>query len=133
MSPAQPPRFPSWLLRRFPDGPRRESLIGDLDEQFARGRSSFWYWRQVLSAILVTCWRHSPVRIYPRGLLVFVLFCALTVWLSNWRLVVALQPLVIGPVLVFLIMFIRFIRKRRRSPGTRVQAVIDSFEKGGPG
>ena len=70
------------------------------------------------------------MRIYPRGLLVFVLFCVLTVWLSNWRLVVALQPLVIGPVLVFLIMFIR---KRRRSPGTRVQAVIDSFEKGGPG
>jgi len=27
--------------------------MGDLDEQFARGRSSSWYWRQVLSAILV--------------------------------------------------------------------------------
>jgi hypothetical protein len=28
-------------------------LIGDLDEQFAGGRSSSWYWRQVLAAIIV--------------------------------------------------------------------------------
>lgn len=53
MSTAQLPRLASWLLRRLASGPKRESLIGDLDEQFARGRSSSWYWRQVLSAILV--------------------------------------------------------------------------------
>ncbi len=53
MNTAQRPRLASWLLRRFVAGPQRESLIGDLDEQFVRGRSSFWYWRQVLSAILV--------------------------------------------------------------------------------
>jgi hypothetical protein len=50
---AQPPRLASWLLRRLAGGSKRESLIGDLDEQVARGRSSSWYWRQVLSAILV--------------------------------------------------------------------------------
>ena len=53
MSAAQRPRLASWLLRRFVAGPHRESLFGDLDEQFVRGRSSFWYWRQVLSAVLV--------------------------------------------------------------------------------
>ena len=53
MSTAQRPRLASWLLRRFVAGPHRESLFGDLDEQFMRGRSSLWYWRQVLSAILV--------------------------------------------------------------------------------
>ena len=54
MSPAQPPRLASWLLRCFVAGPQRQSLIGDLDEQFARGRSSLWYWRQVATAILAS-------------------------------------------------------------------------------
>jgi hypothetical protein len=53
MSVTQPPRLASWLLRRFARGPKRESLAGDLDEQFARGRPASWYWRQVLSAILI--------------------------------------------------------------------------------
>lgn len=53
MSTAQRPRLASWLLRRFVAGPQRESLIGDLDERFVSGRSSLWYWRQVVSAILV--------------------------------------------------------------------------------
>ena len=53
MSVTQPPRLANWLLRRFACVPKRESLAGDLDEQFARGRPAFWYWRQVLSAILI--------------------------------------------------------------------------------
>jgi hypothetical protein len=35
MSTARLPRAASWLLRRLACGPQRESLIGDLDEQFA--------------------------------------------------------------------------------------------------
>lgn len=53
MSSSRPPRLASWLVRRFAGGPQRESLIGDLNEQFARGRSSGWYWRQVVSALFV--------------------------------------------------------------------------------
>jgi hypothetical protein len=53
MSPARVPAVAYWLLRRFAGGPTRESLIGDIDEQFARGRSSLWYWRQVMYAISV--------------------------------------------------------------------------------
>jgi hypothetical protein len=32
--------------------PHADSLVGDLEEQFARGRSPLWYWRQVISAML---------------------------------------------------------------------------------
>jgi hypothetical protein len=47
------PQLVTWLLQRLASGPNRESLIGDLTEQYQRGRSVTWYWRQVLTAILV--------------------------------------------------------------------------------
>ena len=49
----QPPRVATWLAQRLMSGPRRESLLGDLIEQYRQGRSGIWYWRQVLGAILV--------------------------------------------------------------------------------
>ena len=67
MSAVPPPRLASCLLRRLVGGPTRESLIGDIDQQFARGRTSSWYWRQVLLAILVDVARgfrhHKPLAI----------------------------------------------------------------------
>jgi hypothetical protein len=41
------------LAQRLVSGPRRESLLGDLVEQYRQGRSGIWYWRQVLAAILI--------------------------------------------------------------------------------
>ena len=52
MTATRPPAVANWLVTRFVGGPMRESLIGDIDEQFARGRSASWYWRQVPAAIL---------------------------------------------------------------------------------
>ena len=49
----QPPQVATWLAQRLVSGPRRESLLGDLIEQYREGRSGIWYWRQVLIAILV--------------------------------------------------------------------------------
>lgn len=49
----QPPLVATWLAQRLISGPRRESLLGDLIEQYRQGRSGIWYWRQVLAAILV--------------------------------------------------------------------------------
>ena len=49
----QPPRVATWLAQRLVSGPRRESLLGDLIEQYRQGRSGIWDWRQVLAAILV--------------------------------------------------------------------------------
>jgi len=39
------------LFERLASGPNRESLGGDLAEQYRGGRSSAWYWRQVLLAV----------------------------------------------------------------------------------
>jgi hypothetical protein len=48
-----PPRFATWLLQRCLRGRHVESLIGDLLELQQAGRSRWWYWRQVLTAIFV--------------------------------------------------------------------------------
>lgn len=51
------------LLLRF--GPRDESVVGDLIEEYGSGRSRVWYWRQILSAILLTTRRElgaDPLR-----------------------------------------------------------------------
>jgi hypothetical protein len=48
----RPPRLAEWLLTRAP-GPLTDALAGDLAEEFTRGRSRVWYWRQVLAAVAV--------------------------------------------------------------------------------
>jgi hypothetical protein len=50
---ASPPRLATWLLRRLASGPKRESLEGDLVEQYQQHRSTVWFWRQVLLAIVL--------------------------------------------------------------------------------
>jgi hypothetical protein len=47
-----PPIFATWLLQHLGDPYRREALIGDLIEEYRRGRSNAWYWRQVSFAAL---------------------------------------------------------------------------------
>jgi hypothetical protein len=49
----EPPRVSTWLLERLAPRYRRESLVGDLREQVHRGRSVWWYRRQVVGTILV--------------------------------------------------------------------------------
>ena len=44
------PRGTSWQLRQV-SGYRAESLIGDLAEQYASGRGTLWYYRQVIIAV----------------------------------------------------------------------------------
>jgi hypothetical protein len=45
----KPPRLATWLLERL-DG--SSAVVGDLVERYQRGRSSSWFWRQALSAII---------------------------------------------------------------------------------
>jgi hypothetical protein len=47
----KPPIYATGLLLRL--GPQDESFIGDLVEEYAAGRSRAWYWRQVLSAVVL--------------------------------------------------------------------------------
>jgi hypothetical protein len=54
MTHRQPPRVAKWLLDHLVSGRHRESLIGDLDEQLARGRSPLWFWKQAFTTIALT-------------------------------------------------------------------------------
>jgi hypothetical protein len=53
MSPENPPAMATWMLEHLTPGRTNEALAGDLLEEFRRGRSASWYWRQVLGAIVV--------------------------------------------------------------------------------
>ena len=50
MNSAKPPRLAAWILEHFGPELHQEALAGDLNEALAQGRSSAWYWRQVLAA-----------------------------------------------------------------------------------
>ncbi len=54
MRSSEPPALATWMLEHLTLGDRKESLAGDLLEEFQRRRSVVWYWRQVLGAILVS-------------------------------------------------------------------------------
>lgn len=62
-----PPRLASWLLEHL--GPRyqRESLAGDLFEEFQQRRSYAWYWRQVLIAIVAERVVHAAALLSRLG------------------------------------------------------------------
>ena len=48
-----PPALATWLLEHFASDYQRESLVGDLIEQYHQGASRFWYWKQVVAALFV--------------------------------------------------------------------------------
>ena len=52
MKSPQPPAVATWLLLHFASEQNRDALAGDLIEEYRRGRSESWYWRQVLIAIV---------------------------------------------------------------------------------
>ncbi len=52
----RPPSLAIWLLQHVLGGEKRESLVGDLVEQYARGRSDTWFWRQTAAALAVAAW-----------------------------------------------------------------------------
>jgi hypothetical protein len=45
------------MLKHLPPGRQNEALAGDLLEEFVHGRSAIWYWRQVMVAIVIRCYR----------------------------------------------------------------------------
>jgi hypothetical protein len=53
MRPNDPPAIATWMLEHLTRGRKNEALVGDLLEEFRRGRSATWYWRQVLVAVAV--------------------------------------------------------------------------------
>ena len=53
MKPTHPPSLATKLLEAFVPPRTSDALLGDLIEQYARGRSRAWYWRQVLLALVI--------------------------------------------------------------------------------
>jgi hypothetical protein len=54
---SEPPRLADRLLMRFLPASRTETLVGDLHEQYQRGRSRGWYWHQVIEAVVLSLTR----------------------------------------------------------------------------
>jgi hypothetical protein len=86
MSIAPPPRVATWLLERLASGPKRESLIGDLAEQYRRGRSSGWYWRQVFMALLVSTTRdiRGHKLVVVRAVVISWMFLIPWIFFTGW-------------------------------------------------
>jgi hypothetical protein len=59
-----PPRMASWLLRHLGPSYGRDSLAGDLFEEYQAGKTRAWYWRQVLAAAWIA--RTEAIRIQWR-------------------------------------------------------------------
>jgi hypothetical protein len=58
-----PPRLATWLLNHLGPAYRRESLVGDLLEEYQQDRSPIWYWRQTGAAVLIGAARLFRIRI----------------------------------------------------------------------
>jgi hypothetical protein len=50
---SNPPSIATWMLKHLTLGKKNEALAGDLLEEFRRGRTATWYWRQVLMVIVL--------------------------------------------------------------------------------
>jgi hypothetical protein len=66
--PRLPPALAVWMLSRLLRGGTSDALIGDLREEYVRGRSRAWYWRQALCAAAAG-WRERPARWFSLGAL----------------------------------------------------------------
>jgi hypothetical protein len=53
----QPPSIAGRLLKRLVPAQDHDVLLGDLCEEYQRGRSIVWYWLQIFVAIAVGTWR----------------------------------------------------------------------------
>jgi hypothetical protein len=56
------PTVATWILKLFCSSPEHESVIGDLMEQYQRGHSSLWYWRQVFSIAVLGLYHKAGRR-----------------------------------------------------------------------
>jgi hypothetical protein len=54
---SDPPALAMWLLKRLGSGTDADAIAGDLLERFQERRSTWWYWRQVIVALVVGPWQ----------------------------------------------------------------------------
>jgi len=80
------PIVATWLLENFLSNSADTALKGDLVERYARGRSRTWYWKQVISAIVIGCWKdvsaHKLLALRALGIGFAILY--LETWLRGY-------------------------------------------------
>ena len=86
MRTSHPPIVATWLLERLGSGTENEPLIGDLMEDYGRGRSNAWYWRQVIAVIVVSS--YDEVRAHR--------FIAIKALVTGWAAQFVFQFVVAG-------------------------------------
>jgi len=65
MKPIPSVALATWMLEHVTFGSPNESLSGDLLEEFQSGRTAGWYWRQALTAIVITLSSKSRAYVLP--------------------------------------------------------------------
>jgi hypothetical protein len=105
-------RLARWLLTKCIAAERRDAIIGDLEEEYARGRSGGWYWRETAIAIAHEISRVELTDIaWPLGLSLAGAAIQIAITVAGIR----------GPVVMFpypLVVLIAAIYVRRRYPSS---------------
>lgn len=57
-----PPFLPTWLLKRWGCSANNEAVLGDLAERYQTVESDRWYWRQILTTIVVSVFQDLRSR-----------------------------------------------------------------------
>jgi hypothetical protein len=97
MRSTEPPKVARWLLGHFGSSPNNDTVIGDLDERYHQGHSYIWYWRQALSAIVMSF--YTEVRGHKLMAIGTVLFGWMikAAWGKTWGLftfvIMGLRPI----------------------------------------
>jgi len=90
MTPNQPPRIATWMLKHFGSGANNDAVLGDLAEQYQKKASAIWYWRQAMKAIPVSFVRDIRGNKWGAARTLLVGWC---MWIVGGMLVF---PLVFG-------------------------------------
>lgn len=102
MTQHQPPALATWLLKRAARG--NEALVGDILEEYRRGRPAVWYWRQVLTTVIVG--RSKAVVLALGVVAVYVIGGYVSIPGANASLFALLERRAVGaPFKLFSVMF----------------------------
>jgi hypothetical protein len=120
MNDRKPPALARWMLDHLISRETNEALSGDLLEAFRTGRSSGWYWYQVIAAIAIAwswnAWRHRTMLFFAAVWSVFAPAWILLITRSSvgiladsmpdvpwpWSFICGFVFTVIGPSMLFI-------------------------------
>jgi hypothetical protein len=80
MRSSEPPNVATWVLTLLGNEP----FTGDLVEEYRRGRSAAWYWRQVLIAVIIGCGKQIGRH---KLLALRAVLTGWAAWMLSWYLI----------------------------------------------